>query len=203
MSHGVDQSLLYVRNEEVVSLPDHQRFPYFVHDWIGNVTVYTHVIGFCGKIYPCLQIRSRFCHTPESVDEVLKEVLSDHQFESYTRDEQYFGLAGFLTKQKGVRRFFEECKKKESDYTKYFEDKRCPIFVATKMRNRWEVAYNALLNRLEFYRVFDPFRAFQEVRMFMSNMAMPEKPLPQLDDVTLAESKGYNKWSFRKEPTKR
>jgi hypothetical protein len=39
--------------------------------------------------------------------------------------------------------------------------------------------------------------------MFMNNMALPMKPIPVFDDVTMAESKGFNKFSFRKDPIKK
>ena len=39
--------------------------------------------------------------------------------------------------------------------------------------------------------------------MFISNLAVPLKPIPKIDDKTMAEIKGFDKWSFRKEPGKK
>jgi hypothetical protein len=54
---------------------------------------------------------------------------------------------------------------------------------------------------LEFYRVFDPYQAYQEVAMWLSNQAVPIKPIPEMSDEIKAESKGFNKFSFRKDPS--
>jgi len=31
-------------------------------------------------------------------------------------------------------------------------------------------------------------------------MAMPDKPIPEVSDADMVIAKGFNKWSFRKEP---
>lgn len=59
------------------------------------------------------------------------------------------------------------------------------------------------LKRLEFYRVEPAAQAYQSIRQWLSNLTNPEKPVPALDDVTLAESKGFDKFSFRKEPKRK
>jgi hypothetical protein len=33
-------------------------------------------------------------------------------------------------------------------------------------------------------------------------MASPEKPIPKIDDKTMAQAKGFDKFSFRKPPKK-
>lgn len=34
--------------------------------------------------------------------------------------------------------------------------------------------------------------------MWHNNLAMPEKPIPKIDDTTVLETKGFDKFSFRK-----
>ena len=58
---------------------------------------------------------------------------------------------------------------------------------------------NGILKDFDFVKLFDPYQAFQELQMYLSNIAVPLKPIPEIDDVTMAEAKGFNKWSFRKE----
>jgi hypothetical protein len=83
-----------------------------------------------------------------------------------------------------------------------FEEKRCPVFVAqaSSRYSSGTIEWNALLNQHDFMRVFDPYTAFQEIEMFMSNLAIPQKPMPVIPDELKAESKGFDKWSFRKLP---
>ena len=62
---------------------------------------------------------------------------------------------------------------------------------------------NAPLSDLDFAKVMPPYQAYQEIRMFLGNMAQPEKPIPQIDDETMVEIKGHGgKYSFRKPPQK-
>jgi len=58
---------------------------------------------------------------------------------------------------------------------------------------------NGELKKFEFFRVLDPFQTFQELYMYLGGLAVPDKPLPKLDDKTMAEIKGFNKYSFRKD----
>jgi len=99
----------------------------------------------------------------------------------------------------------EELNKNEEWRRSWFEKHRSPIFVAeySTVANKYggRITYNAQLKPFEFYRVFDPYQAYQEVAMWLSNQAVPIKPIPELDDVTMAESKGFNKFSFRKDPS--
>ena len=64
---------------------------------------------------------------------------------------------------------------------------------------------NPTLMDYQFYKVFDPYSAYQEISMFLGNQLCntKEAEVPVGDDIVLAESKGYDKWSFRKEPSKR
>ena len=48
----------------------------------------------------------------------------------------------------------------------------------------------------------DPYQAFQEINMWMSNQAMPEKVIPEIDNKTMIEIKGFDKFSFRKDKSK-
>jgi hypothetical protein len=57
---------------------------------------------------------------------------------------------------------------------------------------------NDCLRPLGFMRVLEPYAAFQELFMWLANQARPLKPIPKIDDRTMAEAKGFDKFSFRK-----
>lgn len=54
------------------------------------------------------------------------------------------------------------------------------------------------LGILEFFKVFDPYQAFQELSMWVGNMNSPENNMVQLSDKELIAKHGFDKWSFRK-----
>jgi len=49
-------------------------------------------------------------------------------------------------------------------------------------------------------KIISPYQAFQEISMFIEMLGNPEKPIPQPSDDVMRDIKGFDKWSFRKEP---
>lgn len=66
------------------------------------------------------------------------------------------------------------------------------------MQNK-DVILNPNLGNFDFQRVKDPYTAFQELYMYLGSKAAPEKSIPQPTDKVMAEIKGFNKFSFRKD----
>jgi hypothetical protein len=65
------------------------------------------------------------------------------------------------------------------------------------------ITYNDCLKDVEFYRVFDPYSAYQEIEMFLNNLAIPQKDMPKIPDRENILSHGFDdKLSFRKEKSK-
>ena len=63
---------------------------------------------------------------------------------------------------------------------------------------------NPVLSNWQFYKVIDAYLAFQELEMFLGGvLAGEDNPMAGISDRDLAEAKGYNCMSFRKDPTKR
>lgn len=68
--------------------------------------------------------------------------------------------------------------------------------------NRIEV--NPCLAEVAFYKVMDPWQAFQELEMFLGGIAAPEnRPPVAISDKDRIAQHGFDKMSFRKAPTKR
>ena len=62
-----------------------------------------------------------------------------------------------------------------------------------------------VLKDLHFYNVKDSYQTYQDIEMFLANdlANVNQKPVPVGNDKVLASSKGYNKYSFRKDKTKK
>lgn len=186
-----------------------------------NIGIQDNVVGFCGKVYPALRLWNAkdpgdcvWAHTLEAFDAAVKNLGFDDDkvemyFESrwtnrarrsslnyrcfpFRRDveKHYFGEEGFG--------------KHRDKHEKLFTENLTPVFLAT-YQGGWGsegmmIQYNALLRPVEFFRVFDPYRAYQEIAMYLGNMAFPNKPIPHISDEVMAEAKGFDKFSFRKDP---
>jgi hypothetical protein len=44
---------------------------------------------------------------------------------------------------------------------------------------------------------------YQEIAMFLGGLATPQKPIPVPSDKDMVSIKGFDRFSFRKEPTKK
>jgi hypothetical protein len=215
MGMGMDLGTIYLRKKRMVTL-DTFPFPRFPcsatqhSEWTVKFNEY--IVGFCGEIYPMLEVHhSRFedptfCYNVEDVDACVEKHYRAKNIESYywrakdKRKWRYFCDWPHKQRRHDVEKFFQACK----DWDKHPEFfHRGPIFVARyDGSSEMSITYNDQLPT-GFVRMFDPYTAFQEIYMFMCNMAVPLKPIPEVSDADMVVAKGFNKWSFRKEPRKK
>ena len=161
------------------------------------------IIGFCGKLYPWLFVfpgdKTSICRKDTDVDDIVRTHYGERDQLMYFRERWHHSNMRHAT---DIERFFEDCKARESSFMKLFEEHRTPVFVAQYGFNP-SIEFNAILKPLEFFRAFPPAQAYQDIVSFMSNMAVPMKPIPKLDDKTMAAVKGFDRFSFRKDPTRK
>lgn len=208
-SYGQDRSLVYLRKPEEVNLKQSEWVfpPLYSSWWFASMEITQCIIGFCGKIYPMLEIHgytrdyvrriSKKCFTIEEVDAFVEEHATKSQKDSY------YGKSGRrrrCEKRREFVTFFAHCERKQNSYEEMFLEKHCPVFVATNSNGKSKIVYNALLHAFDFVRIFDPYSAFQEISMFMGSMAMPEKKMPIIPDELKIHSRGFDEWSFRRPP---
>lgn len=224
---GQDQSLLYLRkSREVVVETKKYPFPFILHygrmyrNWIRLVspTVHQFTIGFCGKIYPAIHLlhshwgqikpNEAWCFTLPEVDAFIEANFKKKEVEEYhlpKSPKKWRSDTKFWDS--SVRRYrfeqlFAEFEAKKDAFREMFLEERCPIIVGywRPQRDGCTITYNACLKDHEFFRVVEPYTAFQELQMFMSNLAVPLKEIPEIPDKDMAGIKGFDKWSFRKPP---
>jgi hypothetical protein len=215
MGLGHDDSIVYVREPKEIEY-DARNKPY------KDRRVDTVYIGFCGKIYPAFVINvsqdektiTSVCYTIEEVDKFVHTYMEKKDVELYetveklTRWNRYrfrYDFSGNMFQpwsRKSMAVGLEKLKADAPGYTnfiKLFTEHNSPIFVVDPPANKIHV--NCLLKPWEFYKVFDSYTAFQEISMYVGGILLaPVNPVPIPDDETLRDIKGFNKYSFRKEP---
>ena len=213
---GQDATLLYVRRPRTVRYENSSRYPrptthkrwWFYHS--DRLEVREHVIGFCGKVYGVLVLAKplaeghrtapAICYTLDEVDRFIEASYKPKQVQAYYA-ETYKRNWRSLQRRTVFRTFFEECKAKQNAFSEIFTENRCPVFVAYRGDRECSITFNAPLKDFEFFRIFDTYTAFQEIAMFMGNLAVPLKPISAIPDKDMVEIKGFDKkWSFRKPP---
>lgn len=211
MGLGHDDSVVYVREPRDIVLNKWGR------DDVRSMVFQDIYVGFCGKIYPAYQIWTAdkdrktpgsvktICYDIADADKVVETYFDKVDAEHYHTAAKPYRYYSFLdpTTRRALELGFQ--KQKEHYYankTSLFTEYNCPIFVIDPPRN--QIHINCLLKPWEFYKVFDPYTAYQEVSMFVGGVLLSHvNPVPDIPDDTMRDIKGFDKWSFRKEPTKK
>lgn len=212
-ANGQDQSVIYIRESTTEDIERKQRpleplFPVVAHQ---NFLSVGHCwIGFCGTLYPAIDIslwrngmklHDARCFTLQDVDEFVDAHCSNKDKREYRVARKSRILRYRKAPRQAFEQFFQEMEERKTNYQQYFND--IPTFLARPTAwNTTRITYNACLRDFEFYRVIPPFQAFQEIEMFLNNIARPQKPMPAIPDKVMAEAKGFDKFSFRKDPKK-
>jgi hypothetical protein len=191
--YGVDKSVVYVRTTEDIQIktalsPEYLRF----NESLSPVE--KGYIGFCGIIYGFYS----FTNSDYSKDYVY--TFKDLQVELKARKMKlspwkYSGLTA------------ADAQKHLNPVTNYslFFDIGHPVFAVFPEGRRKEIVRaNPLLKDYQFYKVFDPFFAFQELHMFIGGvLGEAHPPMAQVSDEVMKVKKGFgHKYAFKKEPKK-
>lgn len=160
-----------------------------------------------------------FCYSLEDVDKFVENNFEKDDIEIYF-SKKYNYTWGYGERQSNFELYFKKLAEYEvsrNEKSQPFFENLCPVFVATyepvwekgTTGNRWwsrelyrgKIVYHASLREYEFFRIFPPYQAFQEINMWLSNQAVPIKPIPEISNEVMAEIKGFDKYSFRKDPS--
>jgi len=231
MSYGLDKSIIYDRKQIELSnnLPDENRLldkskkfsiniptrKYSSSNCISetihfserpDITFNSCFIGFCGYIYPFLNVYTTkwdCCHHADVEDFI-------YDFESY---QQYIKSKkikknDILLNMKAMEKYFNVFEE-----TDFFFDIKNPIFVNTPLLishdTYWNSArkliINPCLSDYKFYRKIDAMTAFQKISMFLSGVLGGVHPsLLEVSDEIKKHKHGFgHKYAFKKEPSKR
>jgi len=151
------------------------------------------VIGFCGKIYLYTIVTAddiymdKVFYDYEELDKIL-------QLGKSQRWNRYWG------KPKSLKKIYESYAKSE-DFLSIFKEHNVPCFATYTKNGERDLVLNPCLKDYEFFRCIDPHTAYQEIDMYIGNFLLnTEDPdMPVGSDVVVAQSKGFDKFSFRQD----
>lgn len=227
--YGQDGGLQYVRRPLDEDLGETWPFPWIIPHRENNFRLKNHVIGFCGKIHPVLHLytlgsswqkeQEAYCYTLEEVDAFVAPLLNKKELATYHSTEKwYYNSFHVASRRLQYKGFFDAFAEIADKNQWRFEKNLSPVFVASLKGRAYgdypyrgqshkpdradpgqKIVWNGNLKDFQFARIKDPYTAYQEISMYLGNMAFPNKPIPEIDDKTMAEIKGFNKFSFRKD----
>lgn len=151
------------------------------------------LVGFCGKVYPCLRFPKRIEKWPwidssESLYTKAALVPYEHCVNRYELP--------------GLRRWLSEGREHEE----LFIEVNAPIFLIereTEGACDWILTVNVPLKPLEFFKIVDAFTAFQEISMFLGNQLCRREKIEDIPDKFKIGQHGFDKHSFRNLPERK
>lgn len=176
---------------------------YIEHDIECKITY----IGFCGNVYPVVNfwyrpkgstmlINGGFFYKIESIDKLVKTLDSKLQKEYYNDS-----ITRRYGSRSSLKKIFDTVIPNTYSKEPVFVIDSYEDYVDNRCITKTRLNINSDLDSYNFGRLFPPNLAYQEIHSFLNNKAIPIKALPILDDKTMAEIKGFDKWSFRRKPT--
>jgi len=222
MQYGQDQSVVFLRNDlclesklfDKVSLEKLTGGPSVTEKYVGdNIMFFSTVkVVFCGKMYrgiKCTRFEKMVKQEPKIFydfdqlqDYLVKygmKVATESKYIWY-KDRTVENCKAFLSKQ-GTPEFEEYCVKNgyaiitcrdefESDPT----DRRRSYY-----HHGRTLAANGELKSFQFFKVFDPIMAYQELDMYVSGVLPQASAQPiEIEDKYRIAQHGFDKMSFRK-----
>ena len=204
---GIDKSLVYIRKTEsgpilraLFPVVKDTEFHFQAHGYQRSYIQCSPLgaIGFAGKVYPIIFFGYHKKHNDKlneiaySIDDIDKYVDTDKRINKdlYYKNDRNTILKSFLN-----------ANTLQSNFINLFMELNTAIFIQFTS-DYHPIIINPYLKEYKFFRIMSPAQAYQELSMFWGSMAHPEKPIPKISDKIMAEAKGFDKFSFRKDKSK-
>jgi hypothetical protein len=104
-----------------------------------------------------------------------------------------------------IEEFFDVTGDSSKDLMDFHHKVEVPIVMLSVGNGRNPaLTFNPVLKDVQFFRIVDNFTAYQELAMFVSGVLGGKSPktIEVSNDIKIAK-RGFDKWSFRKEPGKK
>ena len=159
------------------------------------------IVGFCGKLY----LGWKFSRTVEIWGEngLPSEAIKTDIIYGYENAKEYLKTSYWRSNLKDDVEYVMKY-----DPINMFRELKSPVFIydsdRSKPRGNDALIINPILKEWEFYKVVDAFTAFTELQMFIGGvLGVGEKEIIEIEDKYKIPQHGFDKWSFRREPSKK
>lgn len=180
-----DPSIIYLREKKEIKIVE--------YDCDYNVEFA--IIGFCGELYKCGLIKSYDKLYNETIDGFYDQEKFDKFLENIENVHKYnnYGYEKYPM-------MFENPIREKDKFLRYFEKYNCPIFAVHYSK----IVINPCLKDYMFFKQFDPYTAYNRIERYLDSVLINKpKPIPKMSDEDMAEIKGFNKYSFRKDKSEK
>ena len=146
------------------------------------------LLGFCGQFFILYKLDWDVYVTEDEILNLFSENKTSNYWYPYD----------ILTK---IKSQFVELENLKSDNV--FIELDCPVFLLEYTRPNYqdvEIIKNPILKDYNFQKLKDTFTCFQDIQTYISNVLVVNKTKEtKIEDKYLMQSKGFDKYSFKKE----
>jgi len=218
---GIDKTCVYARRNSVQPYHTVHAKKLGYDESYSENTVIKFAVGFCGTIYPAIQIRNDITkindtfYDPQTCIKFLRKIgfglkQPEQKYRYYYRDPRY---DEDIRSEDGIKRFFERPDRPHywKSYEPLFLEHKTPIFrVGYNIVPGWDrhsqlLEINPNLKKIKFQKIKDPTTAFQDIFMYISGvLGTPERPMVEIEDKYKQQQHGHDDpYSFKRSPTKK
>ena len=208
---GIDNAIIFERHqsEENEIILDDLYTPLKIDDsnktsQNNHETISYHfkLLGYCGSIYPCLQINKSYYHSYNNTQEFIYDIdiIKEIYFKLFNQKDKYIAY------HHNWNNYISQLSNKK--LLNLFLDKKIIAFVIYKQGlTNWSsgskticcISYNPILKDYHFFKVKDAFTAFNEISIFVAEQLNTEISDFKMSDKQLVVSKGFDPiYGFRK-----
>lgn len=216
-SGGGDKTIPLIRTNSMVKIEDLycpaftsdiEILPQSKKDYIG---VSSGTVGFCGIEYPYIHLNyEKYVGKDDNGIYDVKEysgkyIYNLESFKKETKNYSFKYYGRYTNDNEKIKEYVynnvEKYLQRNHTYLNdYFKKLNTPYFHCNAGHDQHEIEIFPILKNLQFYRVVSIDIAYNQIEMFITNTLAPKdnpyvQPVP---DEIKAESKGFDKWSFRK-----
>lgn len=193
LKYLIDDEPVFIRNEIRVKLESGA----YIHK-LNNVPLHFGMIFFCGEYHPFARMNNSIHHTEFDTFYSTSQFTSKHLIKTTQVLDSLFNPDFHMMWRKSDDNTYNTLKRQLDSFRENH-----PIAVLEYSIRTCIEMTNCNLKQFEFQKIIDPFTAIHKLNTFLCNQARPENPVVNISDKDLAKSKGYDKFSFRKDKTKR
>lgn len=199
-AYGIDKEILYIRESKKITLPEIQDIKIRLNSYIDGYEVEKRVVGFCGDLHMLMVLHP-------TIGTSYRRDLTRSPVYCYTKEDlmKYYDIPKkHVFWRKRLDMFFET-KQFDNQLKELFQKLKIPVFMTFVGDDRKTYIDTApILKDVEFYRVKDSATAFQDIFQYVAGvLGSPEREMIQISDKDKLHKKGFDKWSFKKLPSKK
>lgn len=208
-----DPSILFIREQRDIIKNDGKFKVVYYRDNNNIYEFYLGVVGFCGTIYPFVmaeEISLGYAHSNTKYYYTIDDFFAEYKGISNSKKNNYHTISHVRTE---VESWLKDGEYRNwwQLYYKVYEDKQLKeLFLKERIvyfaihgskETPIKIKVYPNLKEMEFYKKFDSYTTFQMIEMYLSNQLIQhDTKIINISDKLKAQSKGFNKWSFRKMP---